>query len=67
MSVNPSMLECVEDSVLKALEKESIVSFHVEGDVVHVGECCDGYFGAFLSKSLLEKLITELQDLHDKL
>lgn len=67
MSVNPSQLESGDGSIIKALSDSQIVGFEIQDGMLHVEECCDGYFGALLSKLQLEKLIDELQAFHDQL
>lgn len=67
MSVNPSNLESGDGSIIAALSKAQIVGFEIVEGMVHVEECCDGYFGAFLSKDQLERLIEELKSLHDQM
>ena len=67
MSVNPSQLKSEGGSIINALSDAQIVRFEIVGGMLHVEECCDGYFGAFLSNLQLEKLIEELKALHDQI
>lgn len=51
------------DGILNALREERIFAAQIEGDGVFFLELCDRYFGVWLNKADMEKLIQELADL----
>lgn len=51
-------------SILKHLEDECVVSFHLDSDGnLCIGECCDNWYQIALSKPEAKQLLSELMEI----
>lgn len=55
--------------ILDFLEEKEVVRFELNEDktLTNVLECCDYCFGVDLSKQQLKQLISELEEIHEKM
>ena len=54
-------------SLLNALDDQRIVNFQLRGELLIIGESCDGYFERSLTKEQFGRFIGELQQLYNEM